>query len=136
MLFDHYQLTMSQRSFFIQLSVLSLSTAILLFFLNRIPQLQAYSALSWISLAAFVALCILMYLAGHRAAMSDNKNDFSNAVLGFTAGKMFLAIFVIFGYIQLAQPPDKLFIIPFFAIYLIYTIFETYFMMKLGRMNA
>ena len=127
---------MSQRSFFIQLSVLSLSTAILLFFLNRIPQLQAYSALSWISFAAFVALCILMYLAGHRAAMSDNKNDFSNAVLGFTAGKMFLAIFVIFGYIQLAQPPDKLFIIPFFAIYLIYTIFETYFMMKLGRMNA
>jgi hypothetical protein len=127
---------MSQRSFFMQLGILSLGTAILLFFLNRLPQLQAYGELSWISLAAFVALCILMYKAGYRAAMSDNKNDFSNAVLGFTAGKMFLAILVIFGYSQLAQPPDKLFIIPFFAIYLIYTIFETYFMMKLGRMNA
>ncbi|MCB0558648.1 MAG: hypothetical protein H6573_03810 [Lewinellaceae bacterium] len=127
---------MSQRSFFIQLSILSLGTAILLFFLNRLPQLQAYSTLSWISLAAFAALCILMYLAGYQAVMSDNKNNFSNAVLGFTAAKMFLAILVIFGYSQLAQPPDKLFIIPFFAIYLIYTIFETYFMMKLGRMNA
>ena len=77
-----------------------------------------------------------MYQAGYRAAMSDNKNDFTNAVLGFTVGKMFLAILVILGYSLLAQPPDKLFIIPFFAIYLIYTIFETYFMMKLGRMNA
>jgi len=127
---------MSQRNFFIQLGILSLGAAILLFFLNRLPQLQAYSALSWISLAAFTALCILMYLGGYRAAMSDNKNDFTNAILGFTIGKMFLAILVIFGYSQLAQPPDKLFIIPFFAIYLIYTIFETYFMMKLGRMNA
>ena len=127
---------MSQRSFFIQLGALSLVTAILIFFLNRLPRLQAYSLLSWISLGAFIALCILMYLAGYRAALSDNKNDFTNAVLGFTVGKMFLAILVIFGYSQLANPPDKLFIIPFFAIYLIYTIFETYFMMKLGRMNA
>ncbi|MCB0583734.1 MAG: hypothetical protein KDD06_00160 [Phaeodactylibacter sp.] len=127
---------MSQRSFFIQLGALSLVTAILIFFLNSLPRLQAYSLLSWISLGAFIALCILMYLAGYRAALSDNKNDFTNAVLVFTVGKMFLAILVIFGYSQLANPPDKLFIIPFFAIYLIYTIFETYFMMKLGRMNA
>ncbi|MCO6478563.1 MAG: hypothetical protein J5I94_18165 [Phaeodactylibacter sp.] len=127
---------MSQRSFFIQLGILSFITAALLFFLNRLPPLQAYSALSWISLAVFIALSTFMYRAGYRAATSDNKNDFTNAVLGFTVGKMFLAILVILGYSQLAQPPDKLFIIPFFAIYLIYTIFETYFMMKLGRMNA
>lgn len=127
---------MSQRSFSIQLGILTLITAILLFFLNRLPQLQSYSALAWVSLAAFTALSILMYLAGYRAALSENKNDFTNAILGFTVGKMFLAILVIFGYSQLANPPDKLFIIPFFAIYLIYTIFETYFMMKLGRMSA
>ncbi|MCB0546336.1 MAG: hypothetical protein KDD19_02055 [Phaeodactylibacter sp.] len=127
---------MSQRSFFIQLGALSLVTAILLYFLNRQPQLQAYSALSWISLGAFVSLSVLMYLAGYRAAMSENKNDFTNAILGFTVAKMFLAILVLIGYTQLARPQDKLFIIPFFGIYLIYTIFETYFMMKLGRMNA
>lgn len=127
---------MSQRSFFIQLGGLSLVTAILLYFLNRQPQLQAYSALSWISLGAFVSLSVLMYLAGYRAAMSENKNDFTNAILGFTVAKMFLAILVLIGYTQLARPQDKLFIIPFFGIYLIYTIFETYFMMKLGRMNA
>lgn len=127
---------MSQRQFFIQLGILSLGATILLFFLNRLAQLQPYSILSWISLAAFMALSALMYLAGRRAALSDNKNDFTNAILGFTMGKMFLAILVVFGYSQLARPPDKLFIIPFFAVYLIYTIFETYFMMKLGRMNA
>ena len=86
--------------------------------------------------AVFVSLSVLMYLAGYRAAMSENKNDFTNAILGFTVAKMFLAILVLIGYTQLARPQDKLFIIPFFGIYLIYTIFETYFMMKLGRMNA
>ena len=127
---------MSQRQFLIQLGLLSLSVAILIFFLNRLPQLQPSSLLSWASLAAFIAMSVIMFFAGSRAARSDNKNDFTNAVLGFTVGKMFLAILVIFGYSQLAQPADKLFIIPFFSIYLIYTIFETYFMMKLGRMNA
>lgn len=127
---------MSQRQFLIQLGLLSLSVAILVFFLNRLPQLQSSSFLSWASLAAFIAMSVVMFFAGSRAARSDNKNDFTNAVLGFTVGKMFLAILVIFGYSQLAQPADKLFIIPFFSIYLIYTIFETYFMMKLGRMKS
>lgn len=127
---------MSQRSFFTQLGLLSLGTALLIFLLGRLPRFQAYSLLSWASLAAFFALSVAMFFAGRSAAHSDNKNDFTNAVLGFTVGKMFLAIVAIFGYSSLAKPTDKLFIIPFFSIYLIYTIFETYFMMKLGRMNA
>ncbi len=127
---------MSQRQFFIQLGLLTLSTAILLSFLNGLPQLQAYSSLSWISLGLFLGITLAMHRVGRSAAQSSNKNDFTNAVLGFTVGKMFLAIIILLGYSQLAQPADKLFIIPFFAVYLIYTIFETYLMMKLGRTNA
>lgn len=119
-----------------QLGLLSLAAVLLVFFLNRLPRLQPYSLLSWASLGAFIALSAAMFSAGRRAARSDNKNDFTNAVLGFTMGKMFLAILLLFGYSRLAQPPDKLFIIPFFSVYLIYTIFETYFMMKLGRMKS
>ena len=127
---------MEPKTFFPQLLVLSVVVATILFFLNRMPQLQNDAPLSWLSLFLFILLSILMYYIGKRSSTSENKNDFTNAVLGFTVWKMFLAILVIFRYSQLAQPADKLFIIPFFSIYLIYTIFETYFMMKLGRMKS
>ena len=124
---------MSQRQFLIQLGLLSLSVAILIFFLNRLPQLQPSSLLSWASLAAFIAMSVIMFFAGSRAARSDNKNDFTNVVLGFTIGKMFLSIMIIYAYFSLMQPEGKWFIIPFFIVYFMYTAFETYFMMKLGK---
>ncbi|MCB0633215.1 MAG: hypothetical protein KDD15_25925, partial [Lewinella sp.] len=105
----------------------------ILFFLNRMPQLQNDAPLSWLSLFLFILLSILMYYVGKRSSMSENKNDFTNVVLGFTIGKMFLSIMIIYAYFSLMQPEGKWFIIPFFIVYFMYTAFETYFMMKLGK---
>lgn len=127
---------MSPSTFFTQLALLSSGTAALLFLLNRLPQFQPYNTLAWGSLVAFIALSAAMYAAGQRAAQSSNKNDFTTVLMGFTAGKMFLAIIAIYGYNQLAQPATKLFIVPFFSVYFIYTAFETYFMMRLGRIKS
>ncbi|PHN07087.1 hypothetical protein [Flavilitoribacter nigricans] len=124
---------MEAKHFFIQLLILSVAVAAGLYFLNQLPQLQAHASLSWISLVGFIGLSVLMYYAGKRGARSENKNDFTNVVLGFTIGKMFMAIMVIYAYLQLAKPEGKAFILPFFGIYLIFTAFETFFMMKLGK---
>jgi formate/nitrite transporter FocA (FNT family) len=74
-----------------------------------------------------------MYFVGQQAAQSDNKYTFTNTILGFTVGKLFLAIMVILGYDQLAEPSSKFFIIPFFVVYAVFTGFETYVMMKLSK---
>ena len=105
----------------------------MLFFLHQIPQLQPHGLLSWISLGAFIGLSVLMYFVGEKSAKDENKNNFTNVVLGFTMGKMFLSIMVIYMYFELAQPEGKFFILPFFIVYFIFTAFETYFMMKLGK---
>lgn len=127
---------MSRKQFFIQLSGVVGITAIILFLVHQFPVLYAYQNLSWVSLAFFIVLTILMFIFGYRAAQSSNKNHFTNTVMGFTMGKIFLSIIIILAYNQLVKPETKLFILPFFGIYLIFTIFETYFMMKLGKMNA
>ncbi len=127
---------MPQKTFFLQLGIVTILAAAAVFLLHRLPALQAYGLLSWIALLFFVLFCTAMYYAGARSARSDNKNDFTNTFLGFTVGKMFLAVIIIYGYLQLAQPQDKRFILPFFGVYLIYTIFEVYFMSRLGKMNA
>ena len=107
--------SMDTKTFFIQLILISLAVGLGLYFLNGLPQIQEHSTLSWASLAFFIVLSILMYFVGKRTGQSENKNDFTNVVLGFTMGKMFISAMLIYIYIQLIQPEGKLFILPFFG---------------------
>lgn len=127
---------MTAKAFYLQLALVTLIAAATAYGINTFPQFADVQPIAWISLAIFVLLSVVMYYAGRRAAFSDNKHDFTNVSLGVTIGKIFIAILFILGYNQLMQPDSRFFIIPFFLMYLIYTIFETYIMMKLGRLNT
>ncbi len=127
---------MTAKAFYLQLALVTLIAAATAYGINTFPQFADVLPIAWISLAIFVLLSVVMYYAGRKAAFSDNKHDFTNVSLGVTIGKIFIAILFILGYNQLMQPDSRFFIIPFFLMYLIYTIFETYIMMKLGRLNT
>lgn len=127
---------MSANTFFTQLAIVTLLAAAVAYGINTFPQFTNVQSIAWISLGIFVLLSIVMFYAGRKAAFSENKHDFTNVSLGITIGKIFIAILFILGYEQLMQPDSRFFIIPFFLMYLIYTIFETYIMMKLGRLNT
>ena len=127
---------MTNQQFFIQLTIITALTAAALFGLFQVESLTPYQLLGWISLGGFVLFTIFMYYVARSSALSSNKNTFTNAILGFTMGKMMIALMIIFAYLFLAKPPNNLFIIPFFLVYVFFTGFETYFMMKLGRMGV
>ena len=127
---------MNRQRFFTQLGILSAVMALVIFLVNALTPLRSYSLLSWLSLGLFILLSVGMYIGGYKAAISENKYTFTNAVLGFTIGKMVLSVIVILSYNELAKPESKLFLVPFFAIYVVFTVFETYFMMKLGKMDS
>ena len=126
---------MSAKAFFLQLAVVTILAIGAAYGLLAFPQLQAYTYVAFGSLLVFFLISIIMYVAGRKAALSENKHDFTNVSLGITIGKIFVAILFILGYDQLLEPASRFFIIPFFIMYLIYTIFETYVMMKLGKME-
>ncbi len=126
---------MSAKVFFQQLAAVTLLAIGAAYGLLAFPQLQAYTYVAFGSLLAFFLISIIMYVAGRKAALSKNKHNFTNVSLGITMGKIFTAIIFILGYDQLLEPASRFFIIPFFIMYLIYTIFETYVMMKLGKME-
>ncbi|MEN0003988.1 MAG: hypothetical protein AAF798_07590 [Bacteroidota bacterium] len=126
---------MTKSSFYIQLTVITLISAGLVYGLSQFEQTKPYVGLGWLSLALFTVLTLLMFVFGYQTAQSKNKNTFTSTVLGFTAGKMFMSLIVIVLYNSLMEPPTKWFILPFFMVYLIYTVFETYFMMRLGKME-
>ena len=124
---------MTNQQFATQLGVVSIISLLALVGLFQVPKLSPYQWLGWISWGLFIGLSALMFYFGKQSALSENKHTFTNTVMGFTVGKMILAVLLIVAYLQLAEPADKLFIIPFFMVYFIFTAFETYVMMKLGR---
>ena len=131
---DLYKIDFS--NFYIQLLIITLISAAILFGINQIELMAPYFWFSWICLGFFILFTLAMYYFGSKSAKSENKNEFTNVVVGFMAGKMFLAAMTILMYSEIVQPTSKIFILPFFIVYIIYTAFETYFMMKVGKDSA
>ena len=126
---------MTVRTFWLQISVLTIGTIALLFGLSLTEPLQPYRNFSWISLFFFVILSISMYLIGKKAALSPQKNLFTQLILVFTLIKMLLSVLIVLLYHRAVLPESNWFLLPFFLVYLIYTIFETYFMIRIGKMK-
>jgi hypothetical protein len=124
---------MTARIFFLQTSLITLATIALLFGLSFYPPFSPFFGFGLICLFFFVALSIIMYITGSRAAVSPQQGFFTQLILVFTIVKMFLSIIVVFVYFKVAKPGSSWFLLPFFLVYLIYTIFESYFMIRIGK---
>ncbi|NJB86620.1 hypothetical protein GGR26_002388 [Lewinella marina] len=88
------------------------------------------------TMVLFILVCVAIFFLGRRSAGAENKLLFSNVFLASTIAKMFLCGMLVVGYVILGEPSSKLFIVPFFWLYLVYTGFEVYFLMKLSAIVA
>lgn len=127
---------MSHRRFFSQLLLLVLLTGLALIFVHIFQPFAPYKMLSVLSVLFFAALTTSIYFPAAKAALSNDKNAFTRLVMLFTFVKMILTAAFVIGYHQVVTPADNLFLIPFFAIYVVFTVFETVFMSKLGKVKA
>lgn len=83
----------------------------------------------------FILLALLsigIFWVGKRTAAAKNKFLFGNAFMGLTMVKLFLCGGVAAAYILLGAPENKLFIIPFFLIYLSFTLLEVVALVRLA----
>ncbi len=124
---------METKTFYTQLSLVTIFTVLSLLGMHTFPQVAAYAPFSWICIGFFVVFSVLIYTLGKRTAVSEDRNAFSRLALGSIGGKMFLSVFLVMLYYQLAQPESKFFLLSFFIVYLVYTIFETYVLMRLSK---
>jgi hypothetical protein len=125
---------MNQRFFLTSLAVTSLFIAALQWgFQHYFTIFQSYAKVTWWSLAFFILFSYGMFLIGKRAAKSQNRGLFTNLIMALTFFKMMLAVMVLVVYKKMFQPASKDFLLPFFFVYFTFTIFETYFMIKLGK---
>ncbi len=123
----------SRGKFYILLSAISLLVAGLIVAQSFIPTIAAYASLSWALWIFFILFTVGVYFVAQQAIKSANKNQFTNVVLGSIMVKLLFSIFIILGYYYAIEPDTKLFLIPFFGIYLFYTAFEVYILLQLGN---
>jgi hypothetical protein len=125
---------MSSKSFYIFLTLTILLTVSLLFLCFFLfPPLSAYAKLGWASLVLFINITFLMFFLGKKTIASPNKLLFSNISMGFIFLKMVMSLMIIVTYKKMTHPASNLFIVPFFIVYLTFTIFETYLMLKMTQ---
>jgi hypothetical protein len=126
---------MNPRQFFTQLAAVAALAAAALVALHQAPAFAGHEWFSWGGWGAFILLVALSFYAGRRSALSANKNDFTNLVIGLSMGKMMAAAMGVILYAKVVQPQSKLFIVPFFIVYAIFTVYETIVLTKLGRIT-
>ena len=127
---------MSRRRFFLQLTLVTFGTLAGISLLQLFPQFHVSFQFSLLSLLFFVVISAVMFLIAAQAALSKDKNVFTRLIMVFTFVKMLLTLALVVVFQKFARPTNNLFLIPFFSIYIVYTIFETTFMTKLGKIKA
>ncbi len=86
-----------------------------------------------ISFAYFIASCVLVHIFAKRASKSDNKYSFSRVTLLNTFSKLVVLMLLVVVY-RLTFPEKSIdFVWPFLGCYILFTIFETRFLMKLAK---
>lgn len=122
------------QNFFRQLTIYAIMGLGVIWGLNFIGQVfRVHQLLSWISWCFFVVICVIAYWLGLKAYSSHNKNDFTNLFIVLITAKMFFSLFTILIYKILAEPENKLFVLPFLIMYLIFTFFESHVLIKIGK---
>jgi len=125
---------MRPKSFFSTLSYVVLGTAVTLAGLHFFaPQVQLHWKFSIGSIILFSLVCIGLFYAGMSAAQSKNKFAFINLITVSVFGKMVVALSALFFYRQVAEPSNQWFVGIFLLCYVVFTVFEVWFMTKLAK---
>ncbi|MFT5168760.1 MAG: hypothetical protein ACI8P3_004005 [Saprospiraceae bacterium] len=126
---------MNKLDFFKNLIGLSTGLMLVIFLLPYIPLFKGHQLFFWMNLGFFLLFTIGVYYLAEKAAYSTNLHTFSSVILGVIFMKMVFIIIIVLIYKKTMNPGSPWFLVPFFLIYVVFTIFEIYFMTKLARIK-
>ena len=114
---------------FFQLLFLTLIILIgILYFMSLNQKINEYIDIAYYAIPSFTFLSIAIYFLTIHLEKQPNKGMLLNLVIINVMFKFLIAIGVVMIYHKTKNPEDGIFVLPFIIIYVIFTIFETYFM--------
>ena len=125
---------MANRFFFKRILWLSMAFGLIALVLDAFPFFRDLREFTWLSLLFFMISTVLIYsisLAGLK-----RKTTFLYYYMGSLLLRFVLSLSVIVSYYFYAKPEGIFFVIPFFFIYMGFTIVETLSLMRLAKSNS
>ena len=121
-------------SAFIKYLIYATIVSIVLFYVtNFMWPISMHQDLLWWSILCFVLLAVIIYFLVDRSmTRSGGKGMIGLVIFNVLLKLVFSFGFVAF-YVKSKQPQDKAFIVPFLITYLVFTIFETWFLNEKAR---
>ena len=124
---------MSGREFYTQLFYVVLISVIILTPCYLLLPIKPFIALGVVGLVFFISLSIFVYKLSEKMAKSKDINAFTRLIMYNLMIKLFMSIIIVLIYYKIVEPTERLFILPFIIIYLIFTIFEAMFLSRQAR---
>lgn len=97
------------------------------------PIFTSFQNLFWFSQVFFAGICIASFYGGKHYVRQQNKNVFLRFIMILIFVRLIASATIIIAYFTLYNPISKAFLLSFFLVYLVYTVFEVYFLSKIGR---
>lgn len=98
------------------------------FGLSSFLSIYKYMDFAIFAILFFGITTVVIYNLGERAIKQKNKNSFFSIMIMNIMTKLFGSFIFVLIYVKLTSPDDRNFLIPFLIIYLIFMIYETYFL--------
>ena len=127
---------MKSSVFFRWLIILTLLLTTLIFVLSFIHIFKDSLAISLSSIVFFVSLSIVVFYLGNAAARSTNKNRLTQLIMILVFFKLFSCLLIIMIYDRFFHPPNNYYVLPFFLIYILYTVFEVIMLTKANKLSV
>lgn len=125
-------MTVSNSRFWTSLIITSMVVTGLIIWVHTLELLKPFQNLSFISITLLFIFTVVLFFAGKMAIQSSNKYAFIQLVIANVLFKIILAVGLVVIYVKLHQPVTKFFILPFIAIYIVYSVFETWMLYRLA----
>ncbi|NBC25179.1 MAG: hypothetical protein GVX78_06150 [Bacteroidetes bacterium] len=124
-------MTKSQIGYGLLLTVIL--AVITLVIANRNPVFTPHLYFYIICLIAFLLFTSLSLFVGLKTYNHRNPGLFGTAAISTMTFKMMVSILLVVVYVKVFASPDKWFVLPFFLMYLYFTVFEAWALIKIGR---
>jgi len=94
-----------------------------------------YVDIAYYAVPAFSLLSLIIYFLTIFLEKQPNKKGLLNVVIINVMLKFFISALVIAIYYDTKGPTDGIFVVPFIIVYVVFTIFEAYFMSEQARVK-
>jgi len=124
---------MSKSKFFLLLGISLIVTISLMYTLSFNEKMLPYLDVGYYAIPAFTVLSLIVYFLTDYLERTPKRKILFNLVIINVMLKMFISVLVIVLYYNITKPKDGIFVVPFIIVYVVFTIFETYFMSEQAR---